>query len=404
MKRVASLFILAACLAMSCMKHEADFAETGAFKVLSVKLTDVALADGTLNPDVQLMGDEGPDTKLAVTSIDYLVSDLLGCVMSNSLIHISGTYLGRDIDGSPLTLSGKLLIPRDGAIKNMVIVSHYTIGSNRECPSESFPLEGILAAKGYAVVMADYIGYGVTVQRIHPYMHVFSTASSVIDMALAVKPYLESIGRKPESEEVYLMGYSQGGSTTLGVMREIQRYYSDRLPVRKVFAGGGPYDLAATYDTAMEEDHTGIPCAIPMIVQGINEGEHLGLDLADFFQPKLLENYREWINSKQYTVGEIDKLIGARALSEIMTPTGRDRTSPKTASLYRALMFNSVLNFIPAYPIYLFHSMDDGTVPFINAMRAEEYFKGRDITFDFGHYGSHGMGAVYFITSVARQL
>lgn len=120
MKRVASLFILAACLAMSCMKHEADFAETGAFKVLSVKLTDVALADGTLNPDVQLMGDEGPDTKLAVTSIDYLVSDLLGCVMSNSLIHISGTYLGRDIDGSPLTLSGKLLIPRDGAIKNMV--------------------------------------------------------------------------------------------------------------------------------------------------------------------------------------------------------------------------------------------------------------------------------------------
>lgn len=67
MKRVASLFILAACLAMSCMKHEADFAETGAFKVLSVKLTDVALADG-----------------------------------------------------SPLTLSGKLLIPRDGAIKNMV--------------------------------------------------------------------------------------------------------------------------------------------------------------------------------------------------------------------------------------------------------------------------------------------
>lgn len=404
MKRVASLFILAACLAMSCMKHEADFAETGAFKVLSVKLTDVALADGTLNPDVQLMGDEGPDTKLAVTSIDYLVSDLLGCVMSNSLFHISGTYLGRDIDGSPLTLSGKLLIPRDGAIKNMVIVSHYTIGSNRECPSESFPLEGILAAKGYAVVMADYIGYGVTVQRIHPYMHVFSTASSVIDMALAVKPYLESIGRKPESEEVYLMGYSQGGSTTLGVMREIQRYYSDRLPVRKVFAGGGPYDLAATYDTAMEEDHTDIPCAIPMIVQGINEGEHLGLDLADFFQPKLLENYREWINSKQYTVGEIDKLIGARALSEIMTPTGRDRTSPKTASLYRALMFNSVLNFIPAYPIYLFHSMDDGTVPFINAMRAEEYFKGRDITFDFGHYGSHGMGAVYFITSVARQL
>ena len=403
MKKI-SLFLAAACLLTACQKPKLEFADFDTFKVIAVKSTDVALPDGTLNPEVRLMEDDDPQTKVAVTSAAHLVSDLLGTITSNNVIHISGTYTGRDVDGNPITLSGKLLLPRKGKIKNMVLVSHYTIGANYECPSECFPLEGIIAAKGYAVVIADYIGFGVTARMIHPYMHVQSTANAVIDMALAVKPYLEHIGRKPESDEVYLMGYSQGGSTTMGVMRAIQRYYSDRLPIRKVFAGGGPYDLAATFDAAMEADVTGIPCAIPMIVQGINEGEKLGLDMADFFQPRLLENFDEWINSKKYTVAQINKLMGSKALHDLMTEAGRDKCSLQTVVLYRALMYNSVLNFIPAYPIYMFHSMDDQTVPFVNAMRAEEYFKGRNITFDFDHYGVHGMGAVRFIMSVAAQL
>ncbi len=398
------LFFAAACLLTACTKPKVDFADFDTFKVTSVNNAKVAMPDGTLNPEVQFMDTEEPDTKVAAVSATTLASQILGTITSNELIQVCGTYEGRDVDGSPITLSGKLILPRGGKIKNMIIVSHYTIGSNSECPSESFPLEAIVAAKGYAVVMADYIGYGVTVNRIHPYMHVPSTVNAVIDMALAVKPFLTHIGREPESEEVILMGYSQGGSTTMGVLRAIQRYYSDVFPVKKVYAGGGPYDLAATFDTSMEADQTGIPCAIPMIVQGINEGEKLGLNYADFFQPRLLANYGEWINSKKYTVGQINKLLGVNTLHELMTPAGRDKKSPETAKLYRALMYNSVLNFVPGAPVYLFHSMDDKTVPFINASRAEEYFKGCNITFDFGHYGVHGMAAVRFIATVATQL
>lgn len=398
------LFLAAACLQAACTKPEIKFADFDAFKVISVQSTDVAMADGSLNPEVRLMEGNAPDTKLAVTDASSLATELLGSITSNRVIHICGTYQGRDVDGNPLTLSGKLIIPRDGKIKNVIVVSHYTVCANYECPSECFPMEGILAAKGYAVVMADYIGYGVTYRQVHPYMHVFSTANAVIDMALAVRPYLDHIGRAPESDEVYLMGYSQGGSTTLGVMRSIQRYYADRIPVKKVFVGGGPYDLAVTYDSIVKENHSGIPAVLPMIIQGLNEGERLGLDMADFFQPRLLENYQDWINSKQYTIGQIEELMGTEVVSELITPTGMDRSSPKTASLYRALLYNSVLNFVPAYPIFMFHSIDDDTVPFINAQRAEEYFKGRDITFDFGHYGAHSMGLIRFIASVAAQL
>lgn len=395
---------LAAVLLTTCQKPEIEIVDFDSFKVTSVQYSNV-LVNGALNPEIHTMelGDED-GAKTASISLAELVSHLVETVNNNKIIQIAGTYTGSDVSGNPITLSGKVILPAKGKIKNMVIVSHWTIGATRECPSECFPLEGILATKGYAVVMADYIGYGVTSNLIHPYMHVESTARSVVDMALAVKPYLEAIGREPESDKVILVGYSQGGSTTLGVMNLLQIGYKTELPIEMVFAGGGPYDLAATFDVAMLEDKTGIPCAIPMIVQGINKGEDLGLNLSDFFQPTLLEHLDDWINSKRYTVGEINTMLDAKKVSDLMTDVGRDKKNPQTAKLYRSLMWNSILFFTPRSPVYIFHSMDDNTVPFANALKAEEYFKGNCVIYDFDHYGNHQAGAVKFILKVYEYL
>ncbi len=403
-KRLFLYIGLTALALASCRHPEVEIADFETFHVTKVTSGEI-VSDGNLNPDIRFMeAGDGEDTKLASVAAIDIAKELLGNIQSNRLIHIAGTYAGHDLDGSPLTLSGKLLLPARGKIKNMLIVSHFTIGANYECPSESFPLEGILAGKGYAVVIADYIGFGVTRDRIHPYMHVESTARSVVDMALAVKPYLEHIGRKPESEEVILLGYSQGGSTTLGVMDIIQDEFEDLLPIKEVYAGGGPYDLAATFDVSMLEDLTGIPCAIPMIVQGINEGDKLGLDISQFFKPVLLQNYNDWINSKNYTVKQINIMMNARSVSDLMTDVGRDKKNPETARLYKALMLNSVLHFIPRHPIHFFHSTEDTTVPFVNGQKAEEFFKGHNISYDFGEYGKHSMGAVRFILSIYKQL
>ena len=112
---------------------------------------------------------------------------------------------------------------------------------------------------------------------------------------------------------------------------------------------------------------SGIPCAIPMIVQGLNEGDDLDLNLNEFFKPVLLEHLDEWVNSKKYSVGEINAMLNAHKVSDLMTDVGRDKHNPQTARLYRALMWNSILYFKPRAPLYIFHSIDDNTVPFINA-------------------------------------
>lgn len=406
MKHSPFLFIVTLGLVLSCHHPEVEYVDFDTFQVLSVQSAPFFMEDGSMNPDVAVMGNTEleEDTKVARTEAATLVRDLLGVVNSNKLIHLSGVYEGHDVDGSPLKQSGKLIVPASGPIKNLILVSHYTIGANFECPSETFPMEALFAAKGYAVAVADYIGFGITADRVHPYMHTESTARSVVDMGLAVIPYLEHIGRAPENSEVILFGYSQGGSTTLAVMDMLQDEFFDEMPIKMVYAGGGPYDLAATFDVSMETGVTGIPCAIPMIVQGVNEGENLGLDMADFFKPRLLENYKDWINSKRYTVSQINKNIQSKDLHDIMTDEGRDKNSRGTARLYTALLKNSTLNFRPYSPIYLFHSRQDQTVPFINALKAEQYFKGNDIRYDFGDYGIHSMGAVRFILTAYKDL
>lgn len=409
MKRIL-LPLLGLLLLGACRQPALEYADFDTFKVTSVKTSSIYDEDGWMNPEIQTLNEAGepgtvaPDTKLAKTNATGLARDLFGAFSCDRVVQIAGTYQGHDLDGSPLIQSGKLILPASGPIKNMIIVSHFTIGANTEAPSEAFPMEGILAGKGYAVVVADYIGFGVTANRIHPYLHTRSTVESVVDMALAVKPYLEHIGRAPQEKEVILVGYSQGGATTMAVMSRIQREYKDELPIKKTYAGGGPYDLCATFDISMEWDETGIPCAIPMIIQGISEGEHLGLQMKDFFKPRLLANYDEWINSKKYTVKEINRKINSSYLHEIMTDKGRDKTSPETADLYKAMFTNSTLSFQPTSPVYMFHSRDDRTVPFVNAEKAERAFKYCDMEFDFDHYGEHGKAFLTFIIKVSKAL
>ena len=406
MKLVFRICFLLGLLALTGCRHpDVEYVDFDTFHVLSVKSAPIFMADGSLNPEIRMMEEDEPETKVAATNQYSIIRNLLGEINCNNLIHISGTYSGHDVDGSPLTLSGKLLLPKDGPVKNIMIVSHFTVASNAEAPSESFPMEGIWAAKGYAMVFPDYIGFGVSSGHIHPYMHAESTARSALDMALAVQPYLKHIGREPENEAVILAGFSQGAANTLALMEMIQDGYESVLPIKKVYAGSGPYDLVTTCDLVLERERSNLPCAIPMLVQGFAAAENPDLKMTDFFQPEILAHYDEWINSKLYTVREINAMIGTHDLKEIMTEKGRDKNGQPMSMLYQSLQRNSLLRFTPRAPLYLFHSHQDQMVPFVNALKAQEYFKDNPLVqCDFGDYSLHGISCCYFLLKVFKDL
>lgn len=400
MKRlVFILFILP--IVASCCHDDPEYVvlktdEVSSFKVISERDTDIL--------------DAAPWERFGTKATSASLNDIFRGIVSSAMCHtaheVVGLYESTDINGNPITVSGKVIYPKEGNIKNMMIVSHYTIGSNAECPSETFSFEGIYAAKGYLVVIADYIGFGITKDVIHPYLQAETTARNVIDMALAVRQWVDKRGIRIDSDEVVLLGYSQGGATTLHVQRLMETYpeYMGQFDIKINYAGAGPYNVARTYDYSIKQDVTGIPCAVPMIIQGMSIGMSKPLDMAYFFKEPLKSHYDEWINSKKYTVAQMSDLIGADRLSEILTPEGTDRTKPETARFYRELIENSIPDdYVPEARLFMFHSEDDGTVPFINSQLMEMQFRYEgDVECDFGHYGNHQSGAIRFILKVLQ--
>ena len=339
------------------------------------------------------------------------LQELLKWSNQNKIIEVVGTYPSTDIDGNPITLSGKVMLPKNGAPKRMILVSHYTVCSNAEAPSNCFSLEGVLVNSGYGLIIPDYIGYGVTAKEVHPYLVMAVTAHNVLDMYLAVKPWLEAIGRKADDPSLDLMGYSQGGATTMEVQYLIETDYNneddiDPITLHRVFAGGGPYDVQATYERFVTTDTAGYPVAVPLVLQGMIKGDKLDIEISDMMQPWLCEHMDEWINSKRFTSAQINKMIGTKVTHKLLTAEAMEQTSEKVAELYKAMTLNSIIayDWEPKAPVYMMHSMDDETVPYTNATRARSHWKDANITYNFGHYGGHVLTCLRFIYTVQELL
>ena len=383
------------------------------FKPVSKCVTDLSagLPDNTTMPDGtsvnEFVKETLSDTKANCTTVGNFLQGFLQWEERNKVIEISGIYRSTDDYGSPATLSGKIVIPADKPIKRVILVSHYTIGSNAEAPSNCFPLEGQLAQLGYAVVCSDYLGYGVTNDRYHPYLLMEVCAHNVIDMYLAVRPFLKAINREPIHDDIYLMGYSQGGATTMAVEYMIERDYgpeSDNpIKINRVFAGGGIYDIKATFESYIETNHAGYPCGVPFVIVGQVKGNHIDNTLITrLIRPEVTKYTEDWFLKKTTATGQMNEIIGTKKTDEILQEVAFDRTSDEITKLYQVMTLNSVLSlaWTPQAPVYMLHSIDDDTVPYENAARARVRWDSANIQYNFGHYGNHMLTCLRFIYTV----
>ena len=320
-------------------------------------------------------------------------------------------YWSQTPQGDSLLVSGRVYLPERRYLNGIVVANHYTICSDMDAPSNALFLESIYTMKGYAVIMPDYVGYGLSIDEQHPYLHWRSAAQTAVDLLNCMPTLLDFYGYSYPMD-VVIEGYSQGGAVALGVARMIEEENAQDeenldfpWTVRKLYAGAGPYDPAGTYIYCVEHDTMGIPAVIPLIVMGMNDAYNLGFELQDFLLEPLLSNYDEWIGSKQYTVQQINELMGTAVLSELMTPEALDSNNLLADMLYETLWWNSNVGYDLQSPAYFLHSVEDEIVPILNSenlmaeMPSDEY-----ISYDFGEYGSHMSAYLPFMKYVYQDL
>lgn len=312
-------------------------------------------------------------------------------------------YWSTDPQGDSLLVSGRVYLPKRRYLNGIVIANHYTICSDAEAPSNTIAMESVLTMKGYAVIMPDYVGYGLSRDEVHPYLHWRSAAQTAVDLLNCMPELLDYYGYSYPID-VVVSGYSQGGAVALGVTRMLEELDSTWI-VRKLYAGAGPYDPAGTYLYSMERDEMGIPAAIPMIVMGLSDAYDMEVELEDFFLEPLLSNYEDWILSKEYTVSEINRLMGSTIMSELMTEDALRLDSPQADMLYKLLLRNSNVGYDLQSPAYFLHSLDDEVVPMLNTINLQEQMPDESgKTYDYNHYGSHMAASVPFMQYIYQDL
>ena len=100
------------------------------------------LDDATLY-DCPLPMETEDDVETRTTSIGVLnvIKQVFSTTFRSDVRSYCGTYWSVDEENKPVKLSGRIILPANGEVKRVMVVSHFTIGRNDEAPSLTLPLE-----------------------------------------------------------------------------------------------------------------------------------------------------------------------------------------------------------------------------------------------------------------------
>lgn len=284
------------------------------------------------------------------------------------------------------TVSGVVTIPTNGEANCILLDNHHTITSNAEAPSvKGSSAAGMLFSLAYVVAATDYIGYGSTTSRVHPYLCQRQNALNSIDIARVAWDIVRKENIKLKHENLLNIGYSQGGGVAMAVHREMEENpeLAEELRFSGSWCGDGPYDIEATVMEYLNHpDKVSYPVGLPLLVNGFLSGapaELKGdLTFSDFIADDMLNAGLEgWVSGKKMDNDEINAKM--RALVDGRELTLADILKPEMCSLDGALA-KKYMEFAesdcvctgwrPTYPIKLTHLVCDEVVPVCNTHNA----------------------------------
>ena len=287
-------------------------------------------------------------------------SKLPGAVPRYAVTSWRLTYMTSDGFGRDVLASGLVSVPvkPDGARSPVLSYQHATIYKDAQAPSNQVAATEppvVLASLGYIVVVADYVGYGASRGSQHPYLLATPSAAAVLDLLTAARTWRQSRNLN-DNGQLFLLGYSEGGYTTVAAHRAMQDTASPHLAqLVASIPGAGPYHVGVTLDAQLQR------------VRDENAA------LAALVSPGRLSEQSTQVRN------EVRRLI-----MRLVIPDDADVTfqstfldnllADDTAAIERD---SNVHDWKPVAPIRLFHGRDDQTVPYIASTRTLQAMQAR---------------------------
>ena len=315
------------------------------------------------------------------------ITDSIPVLLFPDYMNYVFNYPSVDPFGNPCTLSGtitvdKSYIEEDKPFKGILLYNHFTIYETTQAPSRGaieFPTGAALTH--FIVVAPDYYGFGITEKEPQAYCISRANGRASLDAYLAAKRLIEDLDVK-KNDDFVIAGYSEGGQTSMSVLREISERHPE-VKVKRAFVGDGPYDINSMYD-AISKGDTEMPSTVCNVLWAYNYFFQLGYDIHDYLKDPVASNFDAWFLSKQYKRKALDEeLIKTKKTSDVCTDAVLDANSPLSQRFKAAFSEDALTSgWTPRsdFDIMLFHDTKDDVVPVENYYAMKQFLDVHHIT------------------------
>jgi hypothetical protein len=289
-------------------------------------------------------------------------------------------YSTIDPDDIPVKASGLLVIPKNTKTAlPLVSYQHGTILKKTDVPSRqkgTYEVGLIFGTEGYVVACPDYLGMGDG-ENLHPYLHAKSEATTVIDFIKAAKTICND--RKIIlNNQLFLMGYSQGGHVTMAALKMIEEQYSSELTVTACSAMAGPYDLSGTQlSFVMRDTFYNNPGFLPYVIYAYNPIYNMYSNLDSVFLSSYHEKFNGYFNDNPSAdLDMVNRVWPASQIpSDALQPEFvKDLKNNPYNPLKLALEDNDLYDWKPKSLLTLCHCDSDKDVSYQNSVVAYNKF------------------------------
>jgi len=316
---------------------------------------------------------------------------------------------------SEIIASGLVLLPKTTEGLGMVSFQHGTIAAYADAPtaqpinSTQLILYAALSSSGFIAVVPDYIGFGESKDLFHPYYIEEATADAVIDNLKAARELAREKGIR-FNEKLFLAGYSQGGYATMAAHKAFEASPVAGFDLIASFPASGGYDVKAMqeYFFSLESYHE--PFYIGYVAMSYKT--HYDWDnssLADFFNepyatsiPSLFNGVNTASAINNQLTDDIGTLIQSDFLANIDTDV-------QYQYVVDAFIENSLLDWTPTIPMFVYHGDADITVPYQNSISTYNHFISEGastsvVTFTTLEGADHGSGIIPYVENFFNKL
>jgi len=278
------------------------------------------------------------------------------------------TYKGQDITASAL-----VSLPLKAPSAAIVSFQHGTIAAYAQAPtalqlydSESV-LYSALAAPGFIAVAPDLLGFGASKSVLHPYYVEDLTASAVRDAILAARDLASDKGINFNGK-LFLAGYSQGGYATMATHKSIEADPLQGIDLVASFPSSGGYDIKNMQEYFWSQTEYDQPFYLAFVVQAYKTTFGWSQPLTDMLNEPYADKIPALVNGTKTNddinielTNNIAGLVNADILAQI-------DTDAKYKYIVDAFIDNSVVDWKPTIPMFMYHGDVDTTVPYSNSV------------------------------------